>query len=65
MKVKILKGRAGKDFIWQQGEILDLPAADAKKFIDRGEAELLEDDEPKQRKVTVQRVKKTTKRPVK
>ncbi len=62
MKVKILVGRAGSDFVWQQGAVLDLPPADAQFYIDRGEAELVE--EPEQRKVTVQRVKKATKRPV-
>ena len=63
MKVKILKARAGKDFVWQQGEVLDLPPAAAQRFIDRGEAELVE--EPKQRKVVVQKVRKTSKRPIK
>lgn len=63
MKVKILKARAGKDFVWQQGAVIDLPPATAQIYINRGEAEAIE--EPKQRKVTVQRVKKTAKRSVK
>jgi len=63
MRVKILKARVGQDFIWQQGGVLDLPPAVAQRFIDLGEAELVE--EPKQRKVVVQKVRKTSKRPIK
>jgi hypothetical protein len=65
MKVRILVGRSGKDFVWQQGEVLDLPPADAKRFIEMGEAELVEEDKPRQQKVTVQRIRKTENRPVK
>jgi hypothetical protein len=64
MKVRILVGRSGTDFSWHQGEVLDLPQDVAEKFIRLGEHEPVK-DEPKQRKVTVQRVRKTTKRPVK
>ena len=63
MKVKVLIGITGKGFVYQAGGVYDLPPGEAEEYIRWGRAEVAE--EPKQRKVVVQRVKKTAKRPIK
>ena len=63
MKVKILEAMVGKGFVYQKGKVYDLPPGEAEGYIRWGRAELVE--EPKQRKVVVQKVRKTSKRPIK
>jgi hypothetical protein len=65
MKVRILEAMAGKGFVYQKGKVYDLPPGEAKSYIRSGLAEAVKEEKPKQRKVTVQQVKKTAKRPVK
>jgi hypothetical protein len=65
MKVKILVGITGKGFVYQAGGVYDLPPGEADEYIRLGRAEVVKEEKPKQRKVTVQRVKKAEKRPVK
>lgn len=54
---------AGIDFAYGGGEIVDLPAAEAKQLIRMGRAEAVKQVKPKQKPVTVQEVKAET-RPV-
>ena len=63
MKVRFLTSLGGKDFVYGGGEVLDLPTADAKYWIEQGLAEAVE-EKPKQRPVRVTKVKAET-RPVK
>jgi len=65
MKIRFTEGLAGRDFVIGMGEVLDLPASEAKYYIQHKVAVVIEDDEPEQEKVVVQRVRKTSKRPIK
>jgi len=58
----MLTGVSGKGFVYQAGGIYDLPPGEAEGYIRWKRAELVE--EPKQRKVVVQKVRKTSKRPI-
>lgn len=65
MKIRILKSFATKRKAYGSGEVVDLPAADAKYFVREGLAEIVkEEKKPVQKPVKVQQVKKTEKRPV-
>lgn len=41
MKVKLLVGRAGADFSQSPGEIVDLPTDEAQRYVESGQAELV------------------------
>lgn len=58
MKVRFLEGVTGPDIIVREGEVRDLSRPDALYWIRIGLAEKVE-PKPKQKKVTVQRVRKT------
>lgn len=65
MKVKFLTAVAGKDFVYNSGEVISLPAAEAEEYIRLGRAEeVKEKKKPVQKPVTVQEVKKAATRPV-
>ena len=57
------KNSAGEDFAYIGGGVYDFPASEAEYCV-RHKMAVVE-EKPKQRKVTVQRVRKTSKRPIK
>jgi|GEM_PF-3500664 hypothetical protein len=38
MRVKLTAGRVGNDFYEEPGQVVDVPAAEAQRMIDRGQA---------------------------
>jgi len=61
MKVRFLEAVCGPDILAGTGEIKDLPRADARYWIRAGLAEEVK-EEPVQKKVTVQKVRKASTR---
>jgi len=66
MKVKFNEAVGGPHISVGTGGVIDLPRSDAEYWIRIGLAELVEEkEEPRQRPVTVQQVRKKVTRPVK
>lgn len=62
MEIKFREGVAGPDTNFKSGGVYDLPVPEAKYWIGINLAD--EWEEPKQEKVIVQKVEKTSKRPI-
>ena len=67
MKVRFLISVAARNAVFREGRVYDLPPAEAEQYVSKGRAEFVIEEvkPPKQRPLTVQQVKNTTKRPVK
>jgi len=63
MKVRMLASISGKGFCYAAGGEYDLPRREAKEYIRWERAELIEEDEPVQRPVRIQKVRAET-RPI-